>query len=208
MVYAVDRRTSDGTRHLIRKYGFPFIEVEGDEPRVEALLPSIAAQVAAPWILRLDDDELPTQSLLDFAAAASAGGSEAAYTFNCASLRCNPVTGRLERSYFFAFERDRHLRLYKPKSVTYQSELHTPGLIPSVEKQAPPDAYLLHFDWVLRSKQAREVKFKRYEKQSPRSAENNKITTLYEIVPDAWHNFAEVKDETLQNFARQLRNLV
>jgi hypothetical protein len=208
VVYAVDRRTSDGTRGLITKYGFPFIELEAAEPRVEALLPSIAAQIAAPWILRLDDDELPTPNLLEFAADVAASDSVAAHSFPRANYRRNPASGRLERSYFFAFGPDAQLfracRLYKPKSVAYHGELHTPGFLAPSERSAPDDIYILHFDWVLRSRQARQIKFENYERQAPVVARRCKHQSLYETVPEAWHLFGEVQDETLQNFARNL----
>jgi hypothetical protein len=211
VVYAVDRRTSDGTRGLITKYGFPSIEVEAGEPRVEALLPSIAAQIAAPWILRLDDDELPTPKLLEFAANVAASDSIAAHSFPRANFRCNPASGRLERSYFFAFGPDAQLfracRLYKPRSVTYHDELHTSGFFPSIEKFAAPDIYILHFDWVLRSRQARQTKFESYERQSPVAARKCRHHSLYETVPEAWHLFGEVQDAMLQDFARNLRNI-
>jgi Glycosyl transferase family 2 len=211
VVYAVDRRTSDGTRDLITKHGFPCIEVEAAEPRVEALLPAIAAQIAAPWILRLDDDELPTPNLLEFAANVAASDSIAAYSFPRANYRCNPASGRLERSYFFAFGPDAQLfracRLYKPKSVAHHGELHTPGFFPSIEKFAAPDIYILHFDWVLRSHEARQRKFESYERQSPAVARRCKHQSLYETVPEAWHLFGEVQDATLQSFARNLRHI-
>lgn len=210
VVYAVDRHTSDGTRELIRKYGFRFIEVQGDQPRVESILPSIAAQIAVPWILRIDDDELPTPNLLEFAASVASGDSVAAYTFPRANLRCNPLSGRLERSYFFAFGVDggfdRQWRLYRPDSVAYRDELHSAGFLPKMQRNAPDNIYVLHFDWVIRSEAARQRKFKGYERQSPLAARNNKHCTLYEVVPAAWHLFGEVHDETLQNFARNLRN--
>jgi hypothetical protein len=208
VVYAVDRRTSDGTRELVREYGFPIIEVHADEERVEAILPSIAAQVAAPWILRIDDDELPTPKLLQFAAAVAAGDTSAAYCFARANYRVNPRSGRLERSYFFAFGidggLDRQCRLYRPDAVVYQDELHTAGFLPKMATNAPDDIYILHFDWVVRSEEARQRKFERYERQSPVAARNNKHCTLYEVVPTAWHLFSEVHDGTLQKFARNL----
>ncbi len=207
-VYAVDRRTSDGTRELIRKYGFTFIEAQADEPRVEALLPSIVAQIAAPWILRLDDDELPTPKLLDFATAAMVDDAISAYSFPRANLRCNPASKRLERSYFFAFGPDagldRQWRLFQPKDVAYRGELHTPGFLVSNGRRVQPDAYILHFDWVLRSKQARLRKFESYERQSPSAAKNCKHHTLHEVVPEAWHLFREVDNEILQQFAQKL----
>jgi peptidoglycan/xylan/chitin deacetylase (PgdA/CDA1 family)/2-polyprenyl-3-methyl-5-hydroxy-6-metoxy-1,4-benzoquinol methylase/glycosyltransferase involved in cell wall biosynthesis len=212
VVYAVDRRTSDGTRELITKYGFPFIDVRADQPRVEALLPSIAAQIAVPWILRLDDDELPTPNLLNYAAAVAASDSIAAHIFVRACLRYNAGSGRLERSYFFAFGPDggleRQCRLYRPESVTYHGDLHSRGFSPVAEKSAPPDIYMLHFDWVLRSEQARRMKFENYERQSPLAARNFKHHTLYENVPDAWHIFGVVQDEKLQRFARNLNNIL
>ena len=207
-IYAVDSRTSDGTRDLIREYGFDFIEVRGDEPRVEALLPSIAAQIQAPWILRLDDDELPTPKVLEFAAGVALEDAVEAYSFPRANLRRNPISRRLERSYLFAFGPkaglDRQWRLFKPKSVTYVSDLHTPGFRVSQRQSAPPDTYILHFDWVLRSKQTRQTKFETYERQSPRAARNCKHHTLYEVVPDDWHLFQEVRDKTIQGFAKEL----
>jgi peptidoglycan/xylan/chitin deacetylase (PgdA/CDA1 family) len=211
VVYAVDRRTTDETRDLIRRNGFPFIEVEGDEPRVESILPSIAAQTAAPWILRIDDDELPTPKLMEFAANIAAGDSIAAYTFPRANYRLNTSSGRLERSHFFAFGIDggleRTCRLFRPDCVTYHDELHSAGFLPRTEIRAPDDVYILHFDWIVRSEEARKKKFESYARQSPSAARNWKHCALYEVVPEAWHLFGEVEDPMLRDFARSLRNI-
>ncbi|MBV9286733.1 MAG: hypothetical protein JO288_02745 [Hyphomicrobiales bacterium] len=176
---------------------------------MESVMASIGAQIKAPWILRIDDDELPTPNLLAFAADVASGDSNAAYRFPRACYRCNPVTGRLERSYFFAFGidggLDRQCRLYRPDSVAYHDELHTAGFLPEAEINAPDDVYILHFDWVIRSKEARQRKFESYKRQSP-LAVRHIHETFYEAVPEAWHLFREVEDPKLQGFARSLRN--
>jgi hypothetical protein len=163
----------------------------------------------APWILRIDDDELPTPNLLAFAAGVAMGDSVAAYKFARAGFRCNPLSGELERSYFFAFGidggLDRQCRLYRPHSVAYCDVLHSAGFLPQAEINAPDDVYILHFDWVIRNKEARQRKFESYERQSPLSAKH-RHETFYEIVPEAWHLFSEVRDERLQAFARNLCN--
>lgn len=208
VVYAVDRRTTDGTRELIGKYGFRMIEVQGDQPRVESVLPSIAAHIAAPWILRVDDDELPTPKLLEFAAAVAGGESRSSYSFPRAEYRCNPASGRLERSYIFVFGPDGGLnmqcRLYRPDSVAYRDELHSPGFVPMDDVLAPDDAYLLHFDWVVRSRAERQAKFEAYERQSPVHARACKHCTLHEVVPESWHIFGTVRDDRLQEFTKSL----
>jgi hypothetical protein len=211
-LYAVDHRTSDGTRELIGRYGFPIIEAYGDEARIEALLPSIVAQVETPWILRLDDDELPTAKLLEFADTAPDSGPATAYSFPRANLRYNTASRRLERSYFFPFgpegRLDRQWRLFQAKKVVYQSDLHTPGFIVGQGEPAPDDAYLLHFDWVLRSRRARERKFARYEEQSPVAARKCRHFCLYEVVPDSWSLFAAVGDERLHELGRNIHEVL
>lgn len=63
----VDARTKDNTRDIIASKGLSYLEFEprGDFP--EAGMLEYAAQHAnADWLLRLDDDELPTKKLIDF----------------------------------------------------------------------------------------------------------------------------------------------
>ena len=67
VIFAVDTRTSDGTTSLLSAKGSKFVMVRGQHPRVESLIGEIVAKVDAEWILRIDDDELPSPGMLRWA---------------------------------------------------------------------------------------------------------------------------------------------
>jgi len=210
-VYAIDARTSDGTRELIESHGLRTIEVRGGAERVEALMPAIAAGITTPWCLRIDDDELPTAELIASVGRIAGGEDAAPVAFARAQLHYDAATAALERSHFIAYGPDAafdcQTRLFRPLAVQFTERLHSPGFEVVRRRLAPTEAQILHFDWVLRSKVQRGAKLARYESQSADLASQCRHFTVPDLIPPAWHIFDAVPSPRLMAFARSIHLL-
>lgn len=208
-LFAVDRRTTDATEHILTDLGADWLHVSGDAPRVEAVMPSIIAAVSTPWILRLDDDEFLTKGLCAFLPTAIADAGHDALGLPRLALRLDDAD-RLVASRFVAFgpdgEYDRQWRLFRREAVGFDKRLHTAGIVFNAGQRAPPEAALLHFDWVLRSTQMREQKFRSYAAQDIKAAEANKFVGIWESIPENWHMFEDIGCDSLRDFALSLRD--
>ena len=208
VMFAVDARTSDGTREVITNKGGNFVDVFGEHPRVESLMYDIVAKVKSPWILRLDDDEVPSPALLRFVEKAIDGSTEFTWGFPRVSLRYDKGRRELQYSQFLAVGpiggADRQWRLFSRDGVTLIDCLHTPGFVPNSKRLAPADAMLFHFDWVLRSLGERIKKVRSYEAQDPVSARALASFALYEMVPESWHMFVKLTYGPYVKLAKKL----
>lgn len=207
-LFAVDRRSNDGTERILTDLGADWVQVSGDAPRVEAVMPLIVAAVSTPWILRLDDDEFLTKGLCDYLPRAIADAEHDAFGLPRLALRLDD-DDRLVASRFIAFgpdgEYDRQWRLFRRDAVGFDTRLHTAGIVFTSGRRAPPEAALLHFDWVLRSAEQREQKFRSYAAQDPKSALENKFVGMWESIPQDWHMFEDIGCDSLRSFALSLR---
>lgn len=205
-IFAIDARTRDATRDIIAHHKCRAFEVSGPAEAVEFLLAPIAARVDCPWILRIDDDEIPTAALIDFVDTAAERDDVVTLGFGRAQLRYNRCRGTLERSNFIAFGPDTDFdcqwRMFRPADVRFEAQVHSPGFAITSSQKAPAEAQLLHFDWVLRDEAERRAKLARYEALSPIRAQECRHFTVPEIVPESWHIFTDITDEQLNAFAR------
>jgi hypothetical protein len=208
VLFAVDSRSSDGTHALVTEKGAAYIEVAGDHRRVEALMPDIVARTNTDWILRLDDDELPTPAMLDFVDQAVQSSTAFAYGFPRAHFRFDKTRGELQYSQFLPFgpfgDNDRQWRLFSRDGFRPDESLHTPGFVVGERQFAPPDAFIFHFNWVFRSLAERLEKLESYETQNFAKARSLTHYSLYETIPDSWHMFMPLSDKRYRNLAERI----
>ena len=211
VLFAVDARNSDGTRGLLADRGAQFIEVSGEQPRIESLIPDILAKVPTKWVLRIDDDELPTPGLLNFVDQAVQNSPEFVWAFPVVPLRYHPGERQLQYSQFlsfYAFANGRlgpQARLFARDGIERLEDLlHTSGFVATSQRVAPAEALVLHFDWVLRSRVERLDKLRSYEAQDLVRARTAPHYTLCEMVPESWHMFAPLPDERYRDCGEKL----
>ncbi len=207
-LFAIDTRSSDGTEKVLADLGARLATVASPSRRVESLLPAIAASSPTEWLLRLDDDELPSGALLRWLGEVDLDAPVDVYGFP----RCQLVLDekqRLMRSRFISFgpaaEFDRQWRMFRRDRAVYSDQLHSPGLVIQSGAGAPDDALILHFDWIIRSYEERLSKFARYRDQSGNAALRARHYGIWEDIPLAWHAFEPVESEKLAAFARKSR---
>lgn len=178
-LYVVDSHTRDATRAILRLHAVPFIEIQPEAARVEDILWRAASYVTAAWILRIDDDELPSRALLTWmnrtvpdltADAVYVPRRWAWYASGCACY-AQPA------DFFWHSQRadlvDPQLRLFRPSAVAWRSDIHTPGFDAPTIAYAPSDAYICHFDWLVHNEAARRTKIACYDQQRPGAGTGN-----------------------------------
>ena len=179
-VYLVDSRSSDATEAMLRDASMRVEKVTPSADRVEAIMSLIPEFCRTSWALRLDDDELPSRSLLNWLESDLKAVKEDAVSLSrrpCLLGRDGVLRySRAEVFYWnehYPLMLDPQTRLFRPDRVTYTSEIHTPGFITTLPAgNAPARAYFLHFDWILRSTAERILKLRQYDTQTQGAGTN------------------------------------
>ena len=207
-LFAVDSRTTDDTVAVLAGLEARFVTVASSVPRVEALMPAIVASASTRWILRLDDDELPSGELLRWLNGLDLDSAVCIYGLSRCQLMLDGQE-HVKRSRFIAFgpcgDFDRQWRLFRKDQVAFDGRLHTPGIVIQNTARAPNAAMILHFDWIIRNHETRLKKFERYRLQCDASARKVRHVAIWEDIPLSWHRFEPVPSERLTAFARKIK---
>ncbi|MEO7222490.1 MAG: glycosyltransferase, partial [Devosia sp.] len=163
----VDGKTTDDTHAVASRY-FPVRSISNPATRVGEVIEAMSRQTTSKWVLRIDDDELPSVEMMRFVMEVVQRDDADVYGFSryeCAVSQ----SGKLLHHPDHDADDHRQWRLYQPAVVNYTSQGHTPGFdrhgLRVVE--APRSACLIHLDWVLHSYQARKEKVERYDRHTP-----------------------------------------
>ncbi len=169
-LYLLVSRTTDNSREILRQYRCEMVEVTPIYDRGEDVLwrGIAAAGIDAEWLLRIDDDEMPSCALIAWITEIGVNRSEPAIYLSSRQAWHGGYS-RLEGFYFNHSRPDFLLpqpRFFRPPKITYTDALHTPGIVvPPDTGWAPDTAFLMHADWLVRSLQARLIKVQGYEAQ-------------------------------------------
>lgn len=165
LVVAVDVASTDETEALCARYADRLLRVDIPGPSLETVLGCVSEQCTADWILRLDDDELRSESLVAALPSLLADRGITHYW-----LRRRWIIGE-DRAAWIAqhpWSPDWQLRLFRnlPSIVNVPGELHT-----SCEVQGDgryvPEGCIYHFDLVYHTDAERRAKVERYERLRP-----------------------------------------
>jgi hypothetical protein len=168
-LYLLDSRTGDDSRAILSGLGCAFVEIAAEQDRGEDVLWRGAAASQADWLLRMDDDELPSVALVDWIRDHGIHRAEPAQYISCRQAWQGGYS-RLEGLYFNHSRPDFLMpqpRLFRPREVRFTADLHTAGIVPGDVGWAPAAAFFVHFDWVVRDIAERWSKLVRYEAQRP-----------------------------------------
>lgn len=201
----VDARTKDMTRDIIVSRGMSFLEFEprGDYP--EAGMLEFAAQHAnADWILRLDDDELPTKKLINFVWSSGIASKNQCWFIERRELyweNSRVVFSRSPGKYPIP-DYPKHLhpmaRLYHVDRVKYVEEVHTTGFEElKLYGFAPSEAFMVHLNCLVNNFDARMNKLIAYNQLKPGLAWSLADEYLPELFNSDFHNSS---DEGLEEF--------
>jgi hypothetical protein len=191
----VDDRSSDNTLAVARRFAANIVSVRNPAGFVaEGLVEQITGHCRTRWLLRIDDDELPTAAMLEFVERVIAEPGLIVYGFQrhqCSVSR----SGKLLTSRAISPLDHRQWRLYQPAGMRFAHGLHTPGLVWDGEHRAitaPEEASLIHLDWILHSYEGRRRKVERYDAHTPDAGTRWRSYYLPEEDPSAGEHLAEL----------------
>jgi MoaA/NifB/PqqE/SkfB family radical SAM enzyme len=166
-LYIVDARSVDDTRDVLRALGARVLSYEPFADFAEAGMIEFAAKAAcADWIWRLDDDEFPSQALVDWVERAEV---------------LAPVVAACRREVHYHEGRhvysrwptrlkdhdqnavDYQYRIFRRDAVRYLHQVHTPGFeVPPASLHIPGDIFMIHLNCILRDVAFRLSKVRTY----------------------------------------------
>lgn len=141
-LYIVDERSADASLDILQRRKARILRTTGAKPYAESMLIGVLPALSASWVLRLDDDELPSTGLLDFIRQGLAETRASMVGLPRHWVMQNGTEWRRTRAaegkgYFGA---DYQYRLFQPAKVQVVPHLHSPGYLVKHAVAAPPSA--------------------------------------------------------------------
>jgi hypothetical protein len=192
----VDRTTTDHTLSICKSLAKHVIDIVNPTWRIEYAIPNISQHLGTPWVLRLDDDELPSLPMLEFVAQVIRENTADVVGFPRYQCGVNRSGVMLFHRMQDPFNDHRQWRLFRPHRVKYTSEIHTPGFFRDgdvVSIAAPADAAMIHLDWVVYPFAYRAKKVERYDAEAPGMGSILRHHFLADEQPDFSAGFAPLE---------------
>jgi glycosyltransferase involved in cell wall biosynthesis len=166
IIVGVDKKSTRETFLVAEKYTPKLFWIENPAGFVENTIEQLVSHCSNDWVLRLDDDELISTQLINFIAKYLPTISVDAVGIHRKWCRLNLASSSLEYSPNPIYGFDWQWRLFRKSKVSFNTNIHTPGIIFHTETKAPLDAFIMHLDWVYRDYKYRKEKVDRYESAS------------------------------------------
>lgn len=204
----IDSKTVDETPQLAAERAANVIPIQNRATRVGEIIEAMSMACTTPWILRIDDDELPSRAMIEFVARAIRSDHADVYGFSRNQCLVSPGCGLLHDP------KSTHIqwRLYRKDRMKYISAGHTPGFqmhgLRTLE--APTDARMIHLDWALHSYDERRNKIARYDSHTANHGSIWRHYYLYEDYPDTRFQALHVPefDETCRRISQRFPHLI
>lgn len=163
----IDSKSEDSTKSKVDARHVDTMVLNNPSPVVEAMIKELSVRSETEWVLRIDDDELPSKAMLAYVQQMLS--DKATDSVGFPRLQCVvSETAKLKASKRHSPTAHTQWRLYRPAKVPFTTEIHTPGFIPDAKSSvvAPIEATMIHLDWSLHSYESRQAKVKRYDAHS------------------------------------------
>jgi hypothetical protein len=165
----LDSRTRDGARAIAERAGAPIIDIAPFK-FTEAIVAVTRDVVRTRWALFVNDDEIPSDRL--FARLRGPEPPEAVQSVAIPRRWAwyepgRPLCWARTEIWMDRAGRngaDHHWRLFRPDQVTFVAAMHSDGFVIDRWSRLPPDCFLVHFEWILRSRAQRAAKLRRYDR--------------------------------------------
>lgn len=171
-VYVLDSRTVDRTPDILKQKGAEFLSFYPSGDYVEAGMIEFGARnIDADWLLRLDDDEFPTKSLMEWISRHAVKSIRPGWIISRRELinHNDSVYYSRRKSAYAHREFPEYLsgqyRLFRPKAVNFINRVHTTGLADTTcFGFAPQDCFFIHCVNLVKTPQQRLEKIRAYER--------------------------------------------
>ena len=213
--YAVDLGSEPETLKLLKDNNVRTIFIDSDQiPNGESIMPFLSKSIEEDYIFRLDDDEFPTRELIDWANTIP----ESKYAFVTSwwipryevalidgKLRsCHPKWLRTKVGPAIV-ENLHGGRFYRHKDVSYDPVgPHHGNFISDYVSHAPPEAMLIHLDYLVRTMEERLSKIRSTEKRFPNAGWPFANHMLPEMAPRELLRPKDFNDPNLEPLTSQL----
>jgi len=205
----LDHSSDDDTEELLKRRNTEYAKVRAEFPRVESLIRHISRHVHSEWVVRLDDDELPSCGLCAWIEARLDGLNKDVVGFQrrwirlIADQRCEYSRHPLIVSRLGVM--DAQWRLFRPAKVQYCSDIHTPGFyVPKGSPIVPRKAYIAHFTWLVRPASERRLQVEDYDRQEPNAGAWLRDVKVWENSNVADHDFCPMDTDEFDQPAAAL----
>lgn len=167
-IILLDVRSRDATRSIVAAAGAPIVDITGFT-HTEAIVRVTKDCVRTPWALFIHDDEFCADAL--FARLKGPPPPDPAQSVAIARRWAwyEPGKPLLHGSSPAWQDRagrhglDHHWRLFRPDQVEFVPAMHSDGFYIDRWSRFPPEQYLVHFEWILRSHAQRIAKMRQYD---------------------------------------------
>jgi hypothetical protein len=210
--FVVDERSIDSTLDIIKNEKADYITYKPQFDYAEdGMIKEACNHVDTPWVLRLDDDEFPSQGLLSWL-----NQFDQQNKIVCWSISRRDIS-YINHKFVFSqwptrFKHTRNglvfnpqARLFKHESIEFINHVHTPGIVvPQNNSYAPNHAFFVHFNNIVRSSQQRLDKVRYYAQFKLTESWRLADETLPELTYKDFHDFS---DHSLHEFIDLFRSL-
>lgn len=201
-LFVVDSRSSDRSLDILAARGHRVTAARGDHPRVESLLFALMPRLKNQWILRFDDDELPSRALIDWVGANLSRLEAPAVSFPRHWVAPAPFSPGWVKSQ--AWDLDRQFRLFATERVKPTERIHTPGFEVGASIAAPAPACIYHFDWIVRGPDERLRKVQAYDGQGEGAGSAFREFYLPEEFDPNFYNLSPLDDPLIESLVSRL----
>lgn len=176
-LYIVDARTTDNTVEILQSNNAEYYTFHPEGDYVESgMIGYGSMKCGAKWVLRMDDDEFPSSRLMDWAKEEGTKSlnqfwfiSRKELFFHDGKVFSNEGLRRFSHP-LNPWSLNPQARLHHIDRVEYLHQVHTTGFArQDFYGFAPPDAYFIHCNSLLRSPSSRLMKIRHYESIKPLS---------------------------------------
>lgn len=166
----LDSRTRDDTGAIARRAGVPIVDI-APFAFTESIVAVTRDVVRTPWAFFVNDDEIPSDRLFqrlrgpEPPAAVQSVAVPRRWAWHEPGQPLRYARTGLWQDRAGHTGADHHWRLFRPDRVTFVARMHSDGFLIDRWSRMAPEAYLVHFEWVLRSRAQRAAKVRRYDRQ-------------------------------------------
>jgi hypothetical protein len=179
----VDSKTKDNTFAICNSAGVRTEIVENRVGRVEAVIEKVAHRCDTDWILRFDDDELPSRQMLETAQALVRNPQHAQYAFKLLHGILNARNSMDALRFYETPPNGPHFqwRLFDRRATHFTDTIHTPGFFVTDGVHCADSDLFVHIQWIVRSYAERKKKIEYYDSQKEGSGTD---WLLYYLIED------------------------
>ena len=204
-ICVIDCKSDDKTESIARSLSNSVLLNESKSLSIEEMIAEMTMHAKSKWVLRLDDDELPSKALLRYAQKVTSidhGDAHGFIRYQCAIRN----DGFLMRHIDHCPYSHRQWRLYRADKVKWTSQIHSPGFhLDDIHIiNAPDSASMIHLDWALHSYEERAKKIDRYDRVSQGAGSIWRHYYLYEEEDNYRSKFATLQAKEFANVSARI----